>query len=218
MTKGGYARLSVEMAAVLAVAGAYLYYRPKLGPRQAEASPVGPAVIEAGPPINMVIEVLDVPFVGETDEALAAVIGHGEEGQARVVNAADMAALRNAIRDLTEGGQMAARPGVKASLKPGQPASVKVSGRTVRAPLSAPARDELSLGVVATWVQSGAVQLDAWFRRDRIDGFLTTQSPDHKTSGGRSRVLPGEALVVSQVMEGARYIVVLRLEKPLGGG
>lgn len=216
MAKGGYARLSVELAAVLAVAGAYFYYKPRLGrPSEASASSVGPAAIEAGPPIILVIDVYDLPFVGEADEHLSTIIPKEHDGKARLVDAKEMGALRATLRELAESGQASLQSGGKTPLKPGQPAAVKVSGRAIRAPLGAPAREELSLGIVASWAPSGAVQLDTWFRKERVEGMLTTTA-EMPPNGGRSRVIPGDAVVVSQVLEGARYIVVVRVEKPIG--
>ncbi len=216
MAKGGSVRLWVELAAVAAALAAYWHFKATYTvPQQVIASSVGPMLIGSGPQINLAMEIYDAPFFGETDEEIQPVIGTGDTKQVRVVTSTKLPELRAALTDLIESGRVTFRPAGRASLKPGQPALIKVMGRPLRASAMAAAREELSLAIVGTWTDTVALQLDSWFRRERVEGVLTTQA-EGPASGGRSTIMPGDSIVVSQVLDGTRYIVVLRLERPAG--
>lgn len=218
MTKGGYARrLWVELVVVIIAAGAYLYLRPAAGgPSNAQATPgLLPATFGDGPPIVIGVEVFEAPFAGQKDEEISAVLGAAESGQARVVKAEEMGLLRAGLRALAESGRISSRSSGRTSLKPGQPATVRVNGRVGRPGRGAPAAasDELSLGFIGTWSKAAAVHTEAWFRTERVAGIFSTLAAG-QPSGGRPVVPPGDAIVLSHVLDDSRYIVILQIEKP----
>lgn len=215
----------VVVGAVLIALGALVLLRRAAGPSASGAA--GPrrasGAATMGETIAIEADVYDIPFATSPDEEVSAVLGSAESSGSRVVRAEERGAFLDQVRALRDSGRITALSAPRIAVLPNQPAGISITSRPAATPTGKPAREELSLAIDAAWAADGSVLLDAAFRFERVVGRVATVLDEVGLPVGeraraavKTRLAPGELVVLTRLVGDSRYVVVLGADKTPG--